>query len=135
LGAQYAYKAGYDPSAMLRMFEKIQAKEKSNKGSVSALFTDHPPTPARIVAVKKEIQTILPPPGQYVVSTSEFDKVKARLASRDPQQARDNRRPNLRRRPNTTTNPDDDRDSSTAQTQPDPSQSGDDDRPILKRKD
>ena len=81
LGAQYMYKAGYDPSAMLSFFEKLQAKEKARPGTMSSLFTDHPPTSDRIAAIKREIETILPNRDQYVVSTSEFDTVKARLAS------------------------------------------------------
>jgi beta-barrel assembly-enhancing protease len=81
LGAQYMYKAGYDPSAMLSFFEKLQAKEKARPGTMSSLFTDHPPTTERIAAIKREIETILPNRDQYVVSTSEFDTVKARLSS------------------------------------------------------
>src|SRR5262249_13323353 len=60
LGAQYMYKAGYDPSAMLSFFEKLQAKEKAKPGTMSSLFSDHPPTAARIASVKQEIETILP---------------------------------------------------------------------------
>jgi predicted Zn-dependent protease len=75
------YKTGYDPSAMLSFFEKLQAKEKAKPGTMSSLFTDHPPTPDRIAAVKKEIETILPNLDQYLESTSEFDKVKAQVAS------------------------------------------------------
>src|SRR5262249_59253437 len=96
LGAQYMYKTGYDPSAILRFFEKLQAKEKSRPGTMSALFSDHPPTSARIVAIKKEIETILPDRGQYLVTSSEFDKVKARLASSENRQpAGNDRRPTV----------------------------------------
>jgi beta-barrel assembly-enhancing protease len=99
LGAQYMYKTGYDPSAMLRFFEKLQAKEKAKTATVSALFSDHPPTSARIAAVKKEIETILPDRGQYIVTTSEFDSVKARLPSLEGSQpSRNDRRPTVRRR-------------------------------------
>src|SRR5262249_22106921 len=86
LGAQYMYKAGYDPSSLLSFFEKLQAKEKAKPGTMSTLFTDHPPTSARIAAIKHEIATILPNRDQYMVSTSEFDTVKARLMSPENQQ-------------------------------------------------
>src|SRR5690349_2793890 len=44
LGVQYLYKTGYDPSAMVQFFEKLQAKEKAKPGSVSKLFSTHPAT-------------------------------------------------------------------------------------------
>lgn len=129
LGAQYMYKAGYDPSAMLSFFEKLQAKEKAQPGTMSSLFTDHPPTAARIAAIKHEIETILPSREQYVVSTSEFDTVKARLLSlQNRQPIADETRPSFgRTSPNS--HPDSD-----PQTQPNDSQSAGDDRPTLKRK-
>ena len=135
LGAQYMYKTGYDPSAMLRFFEKLQAKEKSKKGTMSSLFKDHPPTGARIAAVKTEIETILPDRGQYVVTTSEFDAVKARLASLESLQPnRDGRRPTVRRRPGSSPDPNDDGKTPTIQNQPDETQPADDERPTIKRK-
>src|SRR5262247_93867 len=99
LGAQYMYKAGYDPSAMLNFFEKLQAKEKAKPGTMSSLFTDHPPTGARIAAIKHEIETILPSREQYAVTSSEFDTVKARLASLENRSPNANEtRPTYRRR-------------------------------------
>jgi predicted Zn-dependent protease len=98
LGAQYMYKTGYDPSAMLRFFEKLQAKEKAKSTTVSTLFKDHPPTPARIAAVKKEIETILPDRGEYIITSSEFNDVKARLESLDSHEPSQDRRPAARRR-------------------------------------
>jgi len=80
LGVQYMYKAGYDPQGMITMFEKLEALEKQKPGSLAKVFADHPPTPDRIVNIENEIATILPPKPDYVVTTSEFDDVKARLA-------------------------------------------------------
>jgi beta-barrel assembly-enhancing protease len=79
LGLQYMYKAGYDPNAFVSFFEKIEAEEKRRPGTVSTLFETHPPTPDRVVAIQKEIASVLPQRDQYVVSTSEFDAVKERL--------------------------------------------------------
>src|SRR5262249_25217280 len=70
LGIQYLYKTGYDPSAMVRFFEKLQAKEKAKPGSMSKLFSTHPPTGNRIAKVEDAITTVLPPKDQYVETTS-----------------------------------------------------------------
>ena len=43
-------------------------------------FSSHPQTPDRIQHSQEEIARILPPRDEYVVTTSEFDDVKARLA-------------------------------------------------------
>ncbi len=79
LGLQYMYKTGYDPQAFISFFEKIQAREKKKPGTIAKAFASHPQTPDRIAASQKEIATILPARPQYIVSTSEFDDVKARL--------------------------------------------------------
>lgn len=79
LGLQYMYKAGYDPNSFVMFFEKIEADEKKEPGTIPKIFADHPPTPDRIVKIQNEIATILPPRNEYIVSTSEFDSVKARL--------------------------------------------------------
>ena len=81
LGLQYMYRAGYDPQAYITFFEKIQAKEKKKPGSLSKAFSTHPQTPERIKRTQQEIARILPSREQYVISTSEFDDVKTRLAA------------------------------------------------------
>jgi predicted Zn-dependent protease len=134
LGLQYMYKAGYDPSAFISMFEKLQAKESAKAGSVSKLFSTHPPTGDRIEATKKNIEEILPDREQYIVTTSEFRQMRARIAKlqSEPPATVDNSKPGLKR---TTPNPSGaDRGDRTAPP-PDPGSSGssDDDRPTLKR--
>jgi beta-barrel assembly-enhancing protease len=79
LGLQYMYKAGYDPNSFVSFFEKVEAQEKKQPGSIPKVFSTHPPTPDRIEAIQKEIATILPAREQYIVTTSEFDVVKRRL--------------------------------------------------------
>jgi len=81
LGLQYMYKAGYDPEAFIDFFEKIKALDKEKPGTLSKAFSTHPPTPDRILKSQQEIREVLPPRPEYVVDTSEFDQVKARLAS------------------------------------------------------
>ncbi len=80
LGVQYMYRAGYDPQAFVSFFEKIENLEKQKPGIVAKVFENHPQTPDRIQATEKEIATILPPRDEYLVTTSEFNDVKARLA-------------------------------------------------------
>src|SRR5271169_3441491 len=128
LGLQYMYKTGYDPQAFISFFEKIQAKEKKKPGAVAKAFASHPQTPDRIEASQKEIATILPARPQYIVSTSEFDDVKARLATIQNRhkviEEKDGNKPSLRRASTT------DKTSGTGS-----GSSSDDDRPTLKRRD
>ncbi len=105
LGVQYMYAAGYDPQAFPEFFEKIQAMEKKKPGFVSKAFETHPPTPARMEHTQHEIATILPPRPQYVVDTSEFQDVKARLAALENRRKVDNGKdkgPSLRRASSST---------------------------------
>jgi hypothetical protein len=101
LGVQYAYRAGYDPQGMVSIFEKLDALEKHKPGAISRAFSDHPATPDRIAAVEDEIATILPARPDYLVTTSEFDTVKARLAriqnKRGIQNNKGGNKPTLRR--------------------------------------
>ena len=80
LGVQYMYKSGYDPQAFIQFFEKIDALEKHKPGTLAKVFADHPQTPDRIMHSEEEIATILPARPDYMVTTSEFDDVKTRLA-------------------------------------------------------
>jgi len=143
LGAQYMYKTGYDPSALLSFFEKLQAKEKTRPGTMSKVFVDHPPTGDRISAIKQEVETILPNRDQYVVSTSEFNNVKARLvAFENGKLAEETKKPGITRRTPTSRQPEPEPDASNRrrvpapQTQPDDRPSADDSDapPPLKRK-
>jgi predicted Zn-dependent protease len=79
LGLQYLYKAGYDPKAYMSIFAKVMNEERHDPESVPKIFMDHPPTPDRIEKLDSEMKTILPPRREYLVSTSEFDDVQARL--------------------------------------------------------
>jgi predicted Zn-dependent protease len=80
-GLQYMYKAGYDPQAFIAFFEKLKALEKQKPGALAKAFASHPQTPDRILKSQEEIREILPPRPEYIVDTSEFDQVKARLAA------------------------------------------------------
>ena len=101
LGVQYMYRSGYDPQAFITFFEKVQALEKRKPGLVAKAFSDHPQTPDRILHTQEEIARILPAKDDYLVTTSEFDDVKARLARiEDKRRLIDNKggaKPSLRR--------------------------------------
>jgi len=131
LGLQYMYKAGYDPTSFVDFFEKVQTMEKRKPGSVAKVFSTHPMTDDRIKASQDEIQTILKAKPEYVVNTSEFNDVKARLYSlhnhRKLEKGKDDpSRPTLKRSPGSGTGPVDDNDKAPADQ---------DDRPTLKRRD
>src|SRR5689334_319186 len=80
LGLQYLYKSGYDPTAFVDFFEKIQTLEKKKPGTLSKVFSSHPMNKDRISAAQNQIQKILEAKPEYVVNTSEFNDVKSRLA-------------------------------------------------------
>jgi len=129
LGLQYMYKTGYDPNSFVDFFEKVQSLEKRKPGTMSKLFSSHPPTDDRIKAAQKHIQEQLKPRPEYVVNTSEFNDVKTRVLSMHGRRASDPKDPNkptLRRNPNGTV------DSNGQETTPSPD---DGDRPTLKRRD
>ncbi|MHB8410938.1 MAG: M48 family metallopeptidase [Candidatus Acidiferrales bacterium] len=130
LGLQYMYKAGYDPNAFVAFFEKVEAEEKKQPGTIPKIFDTHPPTPDRIIAAQKEIATILPPRPEYIVTTSEFDQVKQRIIRMESgekiQEARDGGgRPSLETKA--------ERKRARQQQQGQQGQ-GDDNAPVLKRR-
>ncbi len=126
LGLQYMYKAGYDPQSFMSFFEKVQAKEKQKPGTLAKVFASHPPIESRIAKTQKQIDSKLPARAQYVVTNSEFDDVRTRLAllerRRRVTDTKDNR-PTLRRSTKTSA----DSKGEDAKTE--------DDRPTLKRRD
>jgi predicted Zn-dependent protease len=146
LGLQYLYKTGYDPTAMVTFFEKLQAKEKAKPGTMSKLFSTHPPTGDRIRKVETTITNVLPPADRYVQTTSEFEHIKSQLAklqNRRPSEDKD--KPTLRRQTHpqspdeegTTGNGDDERPTlqrNPSDDYPADAPQDDGDRPTLKRK-
>ena len=128
LGVQYMYRAGYDPQAFIQIFEKLDALEKHKPGTLAKVFADHPQTPDRIAHSEQEIATILPARPDYMVSTSEFDDIKARLARIENRRKLNDKgngnAPTLRRTGGTNNDPNSTTGTSTT-----------DDRPTLGRRD
>ena len=140
LGVQYMYAAGYDPGAMATMFEKLEAKNKKKPGFIARAFATHPAPPDRRASALA-LAARFPEHEEYVISSSEFQRVKGRLlklsnarAATGTIQGSDNGnapdRPTLKRRsptPDDTSTTTTDGDQKPAETQQGP--------PKLKRND
>jgi predicted Zn-dependent protease len=133
LGLQYLYKAGYDPTAFVDFFEKIQSDEKKKPGTMAKVFRSHPLTDDRIKKSQENIEEILDAKPEYVVNTSEFNEVKARLSAmqnRRKVDEKDINRPRLRKAPGGGTTPIEGESSDKDKKEG----ASDDDRPVLKRR-
>jgi len=105
LGIQYLWNSGYDPNAFVSFFEKMQELEKGKPGRLAGWFRTHPSTDDRILAALNE-QRYLPEKENYMLNSSEFDRVKARLQSIDNAEksedsksgTQEQKRPTLKRR-------------------------------------
>lgn len=78
LGTQYLYASGYDPTAMGTMFEKLMAQNQKKPGFFARIFASHPPSPERR-DFTLNLSARFPEREEYIINTSEFQRVKARL--------------------------------------------------------
>lgn len=126
LGLQYLYKAGYDPTAFIDFFERMEAMEKKRPGTVSELFRSHPNMAARIQYTQTNIEELLATQRQYVISTSEFQEVRQQLTrmANARKAVPEKSGPTLRRSAGKTSSPPDTGDGNPDQ----------DERPTLKRR-
>jgi predicted Zn-dependent protease len=124
LGIEYMYETGYDPQALVSFFEKVQAQEHEKPGRLARAFASHPQTADRVTKSQAEIARILPLREQYVITTSDFDAVKAHLSEIENRRQRKGGNastPTLRRKAKTA-----DADKSDSMDE--------DDHPVLKRR-
>ncbi|MEX2053351.1 MAG: M48 family metallopeptidase [Candidatus Paceibacterota bacterium] len=104
LGTQYMYKAGYDPTMLASFFEKLQAMQKRKQGKMSKIFSSHPSHESRMAFIQSllSVKEVFAPKTEYVVSTSEFAEVRARLERQtninNKNRQEDPDRPTLRRK-------------------------------------
>ncbi len=77
-GLQYLYKAGYDPESFSRFLARVWPQVSAGK-NIPKAFNPFPPIPERVQAMKKEIETMLPPQESAIVSSSEFEEIRERL--------------------------------------------------------
>jgi hypothetical protein len=133
LGVQYLYAAGYDPTAMSTMFEKLASRNKKKPNSLAKLFTTHPQSTDRRDN-SLGLVSRFPEKQEYVISTSEFQRVKGRLMKMTNAKAQvvsdidenGDSKPTLKRRQPSS----DDPNAPTDTTKP----KDDDDKPQLKRR-
>ncbi len=78
LGVQYLYASGYDPMAMSTMFEKLASQNKKKPGTIQKLFSTHPPSEQR-QDESVRIVSRFPEKEEYVITTSEFQRVRSHL--------------------------------------------------------
>jgi predicted Zn-dependent protease len=133
LGLQYMYKAGYDPNGFIDFFERLESLEKRKPGAISKIFRSHPPTGDRIITAQKNVADLLKEKPEYVVTTSEFEDVKARILAlnnrRKLDSTEDPNRPRLRKAPGGSTTPVEGEEGDAKKPKEDP-----DERPTLKRR-
>ena len=89
LGVQYLYASGYDPTGMATMFEKLSSQNKKKPGTIAKLFSSHPQSIDRRDA-SLGLVARFPEKEEYVISTSEFQRVKAYLTQDHKRQGRCN---------------------------------------------
>jgi beta-barrel assembly-enhancing protease len=93
LGIQYQYSAGYDPQAFVDALEKLSALENQRRAKTASaktslhdqivrVFASYPPAEERLQKIRDEISTFPPGRTEYILDTSAFQQVKARVADR-----------------------------------------------------
>jgi predicted Zn-dependent protease len=125
LGVQYLYASGYDPTAMSTMFEKLNSKNKKKPGTLSKIFATHPQSIDRRDA-SLALVSRFPEKEEYVISTSEFQRVKAHLLKITNAKAGittdidedGNQKPTLKRRQPESTDPADEKGTSSSDGPP-----------------
>lgn len=79
LGAQYAYRAGFDPHGIATLFERWSQQRGKEQTRLDQLFSDHPNDMARVQHVAETAGFFLPPRGDLIVSSESYHAVKAHL--------------------------------------------------------
>ena len=79
-GTEYMIKSGYQPEAMVTMFQKLLKLHKEKPNLLEKLFASHPATEDRIKDAKLRLQELkIPNKQDLVMNTPQFKRIKARL--------------------------------------------------------
>lgn len=141
LGVQYLYASGYDPTGMATMFEKLNSKNKKKPGTLAKIFSTHPQSLDR----RDESLALVarfPEKQEYIISTSEFQRVKSHLLKLTNARAGvmsdldedGEAKPTLKRRQPESTDPDADGSGSSSSSSDSSSSSSPSGPPQLKRR-
>jgi len=87
LGAQYAWRAGYDPDGMATLFQRWSTK-KGNQTRLDEFFSDHPNDLTRVANVRRDIGYFLPTGKKLITSSRAYTDIKRRLAKMRPPKVR-----------------------------------------------
>ena len=79
LGMEYQYAAGYDPTALVDFFERLDVEEKEAHNFIARAFMTHPMTDDRIRRAENLLE-VLPDHDSYITDTSEFQAIRDRLS-------------------------------------------------------
>lgn len=79
VGLRYMQASGYDPGAAISLFERLASGESARMPGLRRLFSTHPITRDRLAAASHTIDK-LPPREEYVVDTSRYEEVVARIS-------------------------------------------------------
>ena len=87
LGVQYAWKAGYDPNGIASLFARWATQRDSKQTRLDQFFSDHPNDLNRVEDVQNTIGYFFPPYSKTYSDSTDYRKVKARLAQLPPPKA------------------------------------------------
>ena len=79
LGMEYQYAAGYDPTAFVDFFEKLETEGKEPHNFIARAFMTHPMTADRVRRAEATLE-MLPDRDSYITDTSEFDNIRDRVS-------------------------------------------------------
>jgi predicted Zn-dependent protease len=87
LGLDFMDRSGYDLSAAIDMFERIEGAERKVPGRVQRLWSDHPITASRIEATQKHLNQIAGHREEYIINTSEYEEMRVRAVALEERRA------------------------------------------------
>ncbi len=83
-GLIYMVEAGYNPNAMITMFEKLAAMENGERNVFENLAATHPETSARIARMKEQIATMPQEVTRQAIEQRLYQQMKERLPAPRP---------------------------------------------------